>query len=417
MRRRWIGWTLVLDGLLQDTTTPLEAACGADPSFICREVLDRTDSERWAELADLVFAKPLTIALVIVVAAAVSWVAHRAVSRFVGAMTGDKQATRRLKRRLRRTRVGTVLPTSVLDTGAVSLRAAARAETLGLVLRSITSFIIWTIAFITILGELGINLGPLIAGAGLAGVALGFGAQSLVKDFLAGIFMLVEDQYGVGDVVDVGEANGTVEAVSLRTTRLRDVNGTVWHVPNGQILRVGNKSQQWARALLDVSVAYGSDLDQTQAIIKRVADELWREPRWVGQVLEEPEVWGIEDLAPDGVTIRLVAKTLPARQWDVMRELRSRIKVALDEAGVEIPYPQRTVWVRREEGSSMDVGGGDGFGDDGAGPARPAARRAPARKAAKKGAKAPAKAPAKRAPAKRAPAKRAAKAAAPEKRS
>src|SRR5690606_34641322 len=181
----------------------------------------------------------------------------------------------------------------------------ARATTLGVVLRSLAGFVVWTIAVLTILGEIGINLGPLIAGAGLAGVALGFGAQSLVKDFLAGMFMLIEDQYGVGDVIDVGEASGTVEAVSLRTTRLRDVNGTVWHVPNGQILRVGNMSQQWARALLDVSVAYGTDLDEAQRLIKEVADEVWRDRRWVGLVLEEPEVWGVEDIGPDGITIRL----------------------------------------------------------------------------------------------------------------
>ena len=140
------------------------------------------------------------------------------------------------------------LPSSALDTGSVSIRAAARAETLGHVLHSVAAFTVWTIAVITILGELGINLGPLIAGAGIAGIALGFGAQSLVKDFLAGIFIIVEDQYGVGDIIDVGElsgtpVSGTVESVSLRATTLRSVNGTVWHVPNGTVLRVGNLSQ------------------------------------------------------------------------------------------------------------------------------------------------------------------------------
>src|SRR5262249_46326333 len=149
-----------------------------------------------------------------------SWVVRRAIARFIGVLLGEQNTGRRLKRRLRGTKVAAVLPSSVLDTGAGSIRASARARTLGLVLRSVASFVIWAIAFITILGELGVDLAPLIAGAGLAGVALGFGAQSLVKDFLAGIFILVEDQYGVGDIVDVGEATGTVEAVSLRTTRL-----------------------------------------------------------------------------------------------------------------------------------------------------------------------------------------------------
>ncbi len=373
----------------------LDAACGADPSFICREVLEWTDSERWAELADLVFAKPLAIALIVVIALVVSWLARRAVGRFVGAMTGEQRTSRRLKRRLRGTKVANVLPPAVLDTGAVSIRSAARAETLGLVLRSVASCVIWTIAAITILGELGITLGPLIAGAGLAGVALGFGAQSLVKDFLAGIFILVEDQYGVGDIVDLEEATGTVEAVSLRTTRLRDVRGTVWHIPNGTMTRVGNMSQQWARALLDVSVAYGSNVSQAEQVIKGVADDVWRSAAWAGQVLEEPEVWGVEDLGPDGVTIRLVVKTLPARQFDVMRELRARIKLSLEEAGIDIPFPQRTIWVRRHSGSSMESEYGDDLDLEAV--AAPTRRRAPAKKRST---------PAKQAAAKRAPKKR-----------
>ncbi len=335
----------------------LQATCGTDPSFICREVLERTGSRAWADAADIVFAKPLTIAIVLAVAWLLVGVLRRVIDRFVATLSGQGQPARRIKRRLRHTPiVAQKLPDSVLETGAVSVRAAARAQTLGHVLRSIATFVVWTIAGLTILGEIGINLGPLIAGAGIAGIALGFGAQSLVKDFLAGIFIIVEDQYGVGDIIDVGDVSGTivkgtVESVSLRSTRLRSVEGTVWHVPNGTILRVGNMSQQWARALLDVSVAFGSDLDLAQAEIKRVADEIWQDPAWAGMVLEEPEVWGIEELAADGVTIRLVVKTQPAEQFRVLRELRIRLKQALDAAGIEIPYPQRTVWVRREGGA------------------------------------------------------------------
>jgi small-conductance mechanosensitive channel len=343
----------------------LQAACGTDPSFICREVLEATDSRALADAADILFAKPLTIAIVVVVAWIVAAVLRRVIDRFVGSLSGQGQPARRLKRRLRRSAiVAQKLPDSVLDTGTVSVRAASRAQTLGHVLRSISGFVVWTIAGLTILGEIGINLGPLIAGAGIAGVALGFGAQSLVKDFLAGIFIIVEDQYGVGDIIDVGEVSGTVvagtvESVSLRATRLRSLNGTVWHVPNGTILRVGNMSQQWARALLDVSVAYGSDLDLAQAEIKRVADALWDDPAWAGMVLEEPEVWGVEDLGPDGVTIRLVVKTQPAEQFKVLRELRVRLKAALDAAGVEIPTAQRTVWVRRDPGTAAAVDADD----------------------------------------------------------
>lgn len=338
----------------------LQAVCGGDPSFICREVLERTDSRGWAEAADILFARPLKIAIVLLVAWIVVGFLRRIIDQFVRTLAGQGQPVRRIKRTLRRTPIVKTLPGSVLDTGAISIRAAARAETLGHVLRSVSAFSVWTIAALTVLGEVGINLGPLVAGAGIAGIALGFGAQSLVKDFLAGIFIIIEDQYGVGDIIDVGDASGTlvsgtVESVSLRSTRLRSVNGTVWHVPNGTILRVGNMSQQWARALLDVLVAYGSDIDQAQAVIKRVADEVWQDPVWAGQVLEEPEVWGVENLAPDGVTIRLVVKTQPAEQFQVLRELRGRIKAALDEAGVEIPTPPRTVWVRRDPGTSAGV--------------------------------------------------------------
>ena len=355
-----IGSTAVSVAVSQQVDPDLLAeVCGADPSFICREVLDRTDSRRAAELADILFAKPLTILVVLVVAWAVNRLARKAIDRFVTSVSGEHGTGRRLKRRLRRTNLGGRLPVSVLSTGQVSIRSAARAETLGYVLRSVATFVIWTIAITTILGELGVNLGPLIAGAGIAGVAIGFGAQSLVKDFLAGIFILTEDQYGVGDIVDVGEATGTVEAVSLRTTKLRSVDGVLWHVPNGQIARVGNMSQQWARALLDVSVAYNADLELAKATIKEVADTVWRDPTWSGRVLEEPTVWGVEALAPDGVTIRLVVKTLPSAQFDVLRELRSRIKHAMDAAGIEIPYPQRTVWVRRDPGSSAESDSGE----------------------------------------------------------
>lgn len=336
----------------------LTEVCGPDPSLICREVLDRTDSQRWAELADVVFAKPLTILLILCVAWLVHRLLDRAIHRLVATMSGEHRPSRRLKRRLRGTNLGQRLPQGVLATGGYSLRSAARATTIGVVLRSMGAFLIWTIAIITVLGELGINLGPLVASAGIAGLAIGFGAQSLVKDFLAGMFILIEDQYGVGDIIDAGEASGTVEAVSLRTTQLRDVNGTMWHIPNGQIMRVGNMSQQWARALLDVNVAYGSDLDAAQATIKRVADGLWRDAAWTGRILEEPEVWGIEDLGPTGVTIRLVVKTQPAAQFTVLRELRARIMAGLVEDGIDVPQPNRTLLVQPP--------GGPGSGEAGA---------------------------------------------------
>lgn len=338
----------------QDPADLLTVACGDHPSFICREVLERTDSRGLAEAADIVFAKPLKIAIVLLIAWIVVAIVRRMIDEFVATLSGQGQPARRIKRTLRRTPIVNKVPDSMLDTGVVSIRAAARAETLGHVLRSVSSFAVWTIAALTVLGEVGIKLGPLVAGAGIAGVALGFGAQSLVKDFLAGIFIIVEDQYGVGDIIDVGDlsgtpVSGTVESVSLRATRVRSVSGTVWHVPNGTILRVGNMSQQWARALLDLPVVYGSDLDHAQAVIKQTADAVWQDPDWAGQILEEPEMWGIENLGPEGVTIRLVVKTQPAEQFKVLRELRVRIKAALDGAGIEIATTNRTVMVQRDD--------------------------------------------------------------------
>ncbi|MGH9213383.1 MAG: mechanosensitive ion channel family protein [Acidimicrobiales bacterium] len=306
--------------LLQSDTDELRDACGQTPSWICRTVFDATDNDGLAELADDLFGPVGRIVIVLLVAWIVSRLARRAIDRF-----GSK----------------------VMLVGD-SIRAAARSKTLVQVLRSVTTMVIWTIAFITILGELHVNLGPLIASAGIAGVALGFGAQSLVKDLLSGFFILVEDQYGVGDIVDLGEASGTVEEVSLRSTRLRDVEGNLWHVPNGQILRVANKSQEWARALLDVNVAYGTDIDRATEVIKQTAEQLRADENWREAILEPPEVWGIEQLATDAIHIRLVVKTRPAEQFRVTRELRRRLLMAFDAADIDVPNAQRAFMFREE---------------------------------------------------------------------
>jgi len=224
-------------------------------------------------------------------------------------------------------------------------RVAQRARTLGVILGSVGSIVIYATAIMLCLGELQINLAPILASAGVAGVALGFGAQSLVRDFLTGIFIIVEDQYGVGDTVDLGEATGTVEEVTLRITRVRGLDGTLWHVPNGEIRRSGNMSQYWARVILDIPVAYDSDLVSASTLIKQTADDVWHDSEGRA-ILEEPQVWGLEEFGPDAIAIRLVVKTLPGSQWSVARALRARVKEALDRGGFEIPFPQRTVWLR-----------------------------------------------------------------------
>jgi moderate conductance mechanosensitive channel len=311
--------------------------CGEDPSFVCREVLNRTDDRGLAELADMLLGTPLTVLAIFLAAIVVNRLVTRSIKR--GLRTLHSGAVRdRLGALRRRT------PAALLETDEISLRAEQRINALTSVLRSISTVVIFAIAGFMILGEIGLNLAPLLAGAGIIGLALGFGAQSLVKDFLSGMFILVEDQFGVGDIVDLDQqTSGTVEAVSLRTTRLRSVDGTVWHVPNGDIRRVGNKSQHWSRALLDIEVAYETDIDHAKSVIKRVADELWQQRE---DILEEPEVWGVEQLGPNSIVIRLVVKTRPADQYDVSRELRQRLKEAFDAEGIEIPFAQQVVWNR-----------------------------------------------------------------------
>jgi moderate conductance mechanosensitive channel len=260
---------------------------------------------------------------------AAAWVANRLLRRAIRRMVASMSEDRGL--------AAINVPSALARTGEIpSLRRVQRAETVGALLASVASFGIWTLAGLMALGTLGLDLGPLIAGAGIVGVAVGFGSQNLVRDFISGIFMLMEDQYGVGDVVDAGPATGTVEGVGLRTTRLRDVSGTLWHIPNGEIRRVGNRSQGWARALVDVELAYSTDLDDATGTIERVGHELYAEEQWAPKILEQPEVWGVEELGPDGIRVRLGAKTRPLEQWKVARELRARLKVAFDQAGIEV---------------------------------------------------------------------------------
>jgi small conductance mechanosensitive channel len=323
--------------LAADVVTREETdACGQDPGAACLWVFRTTDSAVAAGAADWFVTKPLKIALVLALAVVAYRLVARGINHFIESLRSAS-----VQRTL--DSLHQAAPGSLVAPGPVNARAVQRAETIGAVLRSIAKAVIGVIAVLMVVGEFGLYLGPLIAGAGIVGVALGFGAQSLVKDFLSGIFMLVEDQFGVGDIIDCGEASGLVEGVSLRTTRLRDVEGTVWHVPNGEIRRVGNKSQQWSRALLDVQVAFETDLDEATRVIKSAADEVWHSDAVGPSVLEEPEIWGVEGFGPTGIAIRLVVKTQPADQWKVLRELRSRIKVALDRAGIGFGF-QRIPW-------------------------------------------------------------------------
>ncbi|MFC3896315.1 mechanosensitive ion channel family protein [Lentzea rhizosphaerae] len=216
----------------------------------------------------------------------------------------------------------------------VSERREQRAKTIGSVLKSIVTIMVFGIAFLEIMIVIKLDVTPVLTSAGILGVAIGFGAQNLVKDFLSGMFMLLEDQYGVGDVVDLGPSiTGTVEAVALRTTTIRDTGGTVWYVRNGEILRVGNSSQGFAVAVVDLPLGYGANLAEATKILEHKAAEATATEPLSKDVTAKPDVLGVEKFTPDGITLRVTVKTRPGRQWAVQRNLRAQLMPALEEAG------------------------------------------------------------------------------------
>lgn len=226
-------------------------------------------------------------------------------------------------------------------TGAVNLdRQQQRVRTLGSLLRNVVNITIVVVGLLTILAIWGVPMGPLIASAGVGGVALGFGAQSLVKDYLSGIFMLAEDQFGVGDLIKVGDLTGTVQEVSLRITKLRDPSGTVWYVRNGEVLTVGNISQGFSSSTIDVPVAIDEDPERVQDVLTRALDGMAEEPQWEGVLLENPTVLGIGDMSGGTMTFQIGIKTGPDKQWGPMRAVRERAQRALTAAGVRGPIIQ-----------------------------------------------------------------------------
>ncbi len=224
--------------------------------------------------------------------------------------------------------------------GVGAARRAQRATTIGSVLKSTTSIVLLVWAVLSILSVLGVNLAPFIASAGVVGLAIGFGAQNLVRDFVSGVFMLLEDQYGVGDIIDVGEAVGEVESVGLRITTLRDIDGTLWYVRNGEIVRVGNMSQEYAVARIEVPVALSADVDRAQEVALEAARAAVKDEAIRDDVLAEPEMLGVQDVAPDMITLRMTLKTKPNSQWSVSRRIRRDVLRAYEEHGIDLPYPK-----------------------------------------------------------------------------
>ncbi|HET6706090.1 mechanosensitive ion channel family protein [Amycolatopsis sp.] len=309
--------------------SPGRPSCIDDPSTFCAQVFSLTNNQWLAGSANWLITKPVKILMIVVIAFVVRMLVRRLINRVTTLpKTGGKLPS--MLRPLRE-RAPEVLGSAVIE------RRRQRAKTIGSVLKSMSTFLIYGLAFILVLGELGIDLGPIIASAGIIGVAIGFGAQNLVKDFLSGIFMMVEDQYGVGDVVDVGEASGTVESVGLRITTLRDVKGTVWYVRNGEVLRVGNSSQGFAVALVDVPLSYTADVERATTVLAEAAVAATESDALKDNVLEPPEMLGVESVTPEGLSLRLTVKVRPGKQWAVQRALRAQLLAALEEAGFEPP--------------------------------------------------------------------------------
>ena len=280
----------------------------------------------------------------ILVGALIVWIVGRLMIRAVTRSIDTGLPFRRTARQaLERARVE--LPP--LDPQEVRLEAERRrqrAGTIRTVLNSALVVVLLAVLVVMILDLVGLPVAPLIASAGIIGVAFGFGAQSLVKDLLAGLFMLIEDQYGVGDVVDLGPASGLVEEVGLRSTRLRSLDGTVWYVPNGEIARVGNMTRLWSRVFIEVRLGYDTDLDEArQAMLDAVTAAREASEDVDKAILSEPEVPGIESFDYYSIAIRLMVQVAPVKQWEVMRHVRLQMRRIFDERGIRMAVPDQTL--------------------------------------------------------------------------
>ncbi len=229
--------------------------------------------------------------------------------------------------------------------GVAPSEVEKRAKTLGGIIKAFITVIIYAAAVMMIISEFGVEIGPLLAGAGIAGLAIGFGAQTLVKDVISGFFILLEDQVRVGDVVNLAGIGGLVEDINLRTTRLRDLEGRVHVIPNGSIEVATNMTREWSRALFEIGVAYKEDVDQVITVMKEVGEDLRKDPSYSEMILEPLIVLGLDSFGDSSVNIKAFFKTIPLKQWDVAREYRRRLKKAFDQKGIEIPFPHQTIYM------------------------------------------------------------------------
>jgi small conductance mechanosensitive channel len=303
--------------------------CATEAGSLCQWVWDNTGADVLARNSDAFASAAIHILLILVIAVIVRFLLYRAINRLTRLSIKDDASAA-----LRPFQAGARL---ALGGGLTTDRRAQRTQAVGSLLKSITSFVVVCVAAVLILAELGFDITPILTSAGIAGVALAFGAQNLVRDFLAGICMTLEDQYGVGDSVDLGSATGTVVAVSLRTTTLRGADGTIWHVRNGEVLRVGNSSQGQAVVTVPVTVPYDSDTDRAATIALQQATGVAQSPEFEESVLVAPKLLGITDVAPGTITLGIQATVIASEKDGFLRAVRSAIRTAFERARQDDP--------------------------------------------------------------------------------
>lgn len=344
--------------LIAASTPSAGPSCGKNSEF-CNFVYHVTNRTWLAESSYWVLEKPLRIALIVLGALLVRALVRRTIQRIVRHTVETPKAglLKPLSERL---------PVALRKAAAPSDRIVQRTQTLASLLTSICSVAIFAIAAMMVLAELGVNLGPILASAGIVGVAIGFGAQNLVRDFISGLFILLEDQYGVGDVVDLVTVSGTIEAVGLRITTVRDDKGSIWYIRNGEIVRVGNKSQGWGQVTVDIPIGFIS-AETVVELFTKATESLATDPEWADDLLDAPEVLGVEQVTVDGSVIRTTVKTTSEAQWRVGRELRRRLTEALDDAGLTA-----IIGVARSPGLTQEMLVAAGTADDADDAAAPA---------------------------------------------
>lgn len=295
--------------------------------LLCEWLFEATNNERLSEILSWVLGTPLKILIILIVAVALNKWVRRKIADYAP-------------------KLATITEDHELVTDRSVERAGERTATLSSFARSLTTVVIYGVAGIMILETIGIGVITAIVGAGVAGLAIAFGAQSVVEDVVKGLFMIIEDQFGVGDRIDVGSADGFVERVTLRTTVIRDPEGRVWHIPNSEIARVRNETQHWARSRLEVGVSYSTDLRQASEVIEQAGQSLAGEDRWGDEIQMAPQVKGVQSLGDDAVILLVDTQVTPDFRRSFERALWQRLKEALDEAGIEMPNRQFDVWVR-----------------------------------------------------------------------